>query len=601
MFNRSLNEICTVIQSRIPALVGYILYIVLIAILGLHYAPFYVVLVISTPFIVLALRFVQGYRKKSHELMINNLLYAGRGLSSRGIDRLCSLLQFLLATTILAIGFVASYSTLFGFRLDHTVAVLLLGAATWAIYFAPQLLIGFWASQRKVEIEAELPYILILFRVMASLRLPIYDIFNVLEESVALKASSKEMKFARKIATLTSMSFISSVDTVFGNHPSERVRELLRRVVLAAVSMGDIREVVDKVFDNIYNWFEAKVSGLSEKFTIIVGSALFAYMFIPIVVAAIAPVISGSLMSALVVILSVQIFMFFLLYALITSLYPSSLVIKAPARLFYASILSFALSFSIVIYNLFSCIINILRIDDYIVALMLLLLLLPALVLSEVELARVKVYDSFVRMASDALSLAATTGESATSTLDRSSRKYNKGVTMLTRRILVGYTSSALRKAIISRAPSLYYSSFLDILTISLIYGSTPDMLRAFSASFEKLNIIVSRVKGLSRMFEAIMIGLSSMIGGFLAYLENVYKYIYSLVPPVEGGSVLGLLIYDPKIYSLLNAVSLLSIIFVSMFVGKIRGGSIVFSYRAMACMIFVYTAFRFVFSRLLI
>lgn len=597
MLKTKLKRVPTI--TKTPLFVPHIVYSILIVANGLHHPSFYVVLLVSILSAPLVSRLAEKYRRQSLDLMVGNLLYAGKGLSSRSLSALSLLFQLSIMGTTLVSGFALFYSLVLGFRQDLIALALVMAVVVLVVTLAPRLLIGFWASQRKVNVEVELPYVLILFRVMTDLRLPIYDVFKYIEESLVLRASSKEMKLARKVATMTSTSFISAVDTIFANHPSEKIRELVRRVVLAATTMGDVKDVVEKVFNDVYSWFEDKVEKLSEKFTIIIGSAIFAHMFIPIVVATLAPVVGGGLINVLIATLSLQVIVFFILYALITSLYPSSFVIKIPRGGLYSTLASYAIVLAILLYSILSSITGEYRVDEPTIALILMLSLLPATLISEVELSRVKLYDSFVRLASDALSLAAVTGENISSILGRLTRKYSKGVTKLTTNVLSGYASTALRGAIISRAPSIYHASFIETLTITLAYGSSPDTMRALSTSFEKLNTIVSRVRGLARMLEALMIGLSAMTGGFLAYINNVYAYIHELVVQAGAhGPTLGLVAYDPRIYGLLNSLSLLSIVLISMYTGKVRGGSVLFGLRPASLMILVYMASRYILSR---
>jgi len=77
---------------------------------------------------------------------------------------------------------------------------------------------------------------------------------------------------------------------VYANHPSEKISSYVRRVVIAATTHGEFTEAAERVFDAIYGLFESKVASLIGSFTIIVGASLFVYLFLPVIVAAIAPV-----------------------------------------------------------------------------------------------------------------------------------------------------------------------------------------------------------------------------------------------------------------------------------------------------------------------
>lgn len=582
--------------ATVPVLV---IYLVLVSTTGLYHIAVYASPAPALLALLAGSSIFEKFEEQNRRLMVENLLRTGKGLSSRGLRASRFFFQLSIALTLLFTSHAVTCTLVSHPRVEFIILALIATTTSLFLYFMPRILVGLWASQRKTDIEVELPYLLILFRVMASLKLPLYDMFTVIEGSTALPASAREVRFARKVATLTSVSFLSAMDMVCTNHPSEKIRELFRRVVLAAISMSDVRNVVERVFDSVYSWFESKVAGLSEKFTIIVGSALFAYLFIPVIVAALVPVIGGNLLAVLGLTLSMQCFLFFLLYALITSFYPSSLVMRPPGTLLAVSAVSLGASFALLIYAMFSHVaeapVQLPRLSEYTLSLIVLGLLTPPLIVAERALRRVGLYDAFVRMASDAVSLAATTGENIALVLERSSRKYSRGVVRLTRSILAGYLSEPLKKAIISRAPSTYHASFIETLVVMLRLGSTPDMMRAFSSSYERLNVLFSRVKSLARTLEVLMVGLSAVIGGFLAFIDKVYEYIAGLIRvagPLGASTIV--FAYDPRIYGLLSTLSLLSLLFTSLFVGKVRGGSVVYCYRALVSMLVLYTVSKY-------
>jgi hypothetical protein len=123
-------------------------------------------------------------------------------------------------------------------------------------------------------------------------------------------------------------------------------------------------------------------------------------------------------------------------------------------------------------------------------------------------------------------------------------------------------------------------------------------MLRLFTVSYERLSTQVSRVRGFARTLEAIMAGLVAVIGGFLAYIDRVFTRILELVREATGatGFTVPLAVpftYDPKIYLLLDNLSLLSLLFISIFIGCVRGGSYTYSFRSFTLMLILYIVFK--------
>ncbi|MEM0199378.1 MAG: hypothetical protein QXX72_03755 [Desulfurococcaceae archaeon] len=471
------------------------------------------------------------------------------------------------------------------------------------LHSIPRVLTDTWKAHRKTSIEVELPYLLILYRVVASLRIPIYDILTLVENSASMPASAREVKLAKKIATLTSTSLLTAMDYVCLNNPSEKVRELFRRVFISALTMSDVGAVVERVFDEIYSWFESRVLSLNEKFTIIVGASLVAYFFIPVVVSAVAPVIGPGVVAVLILTLSVQFLVFFQVFALIAGLFPSSLVVKTPRKLTYLGLFSISVAVALVVYNSFAYASPALQsISEDVFVPVLVAVFVPPLIIAELRMMRVKHYDMFVKASSSALLLAAATGENIVEVLERISRRYRGHVAKLTRDVTLSYTSEQLRRATIQRAPTMYHATFMEILMTVLRLGSTPDMLKALAGSYEKLQTAVSTVRSFAKRLEWVFIGLVAMVGGFIAYIDRVYNYIASIVSataPTAG--LMNILVYNPEIYGLLNSITLGSIIFVSLFVGLVRGGSINYSFRTTLAMLIVYAVSRYLLTTLLL
>jgi len=156
-------------------------------------------------------------------------------------------------------------------------------------------------------------------------------------------------------------------------------------------------------------------------------------------------------------------------------------------------------------------------------------------VLSELEFRRVRLYDTFIRASSEALYTAAATGENPVSLLEKSAARYGRGVVRLTKAITVSYVSEKLKKGIVLRAPSTFHAAYLETLIAVFRLGATPEMLKLFTASYERLNTQVSRIRSFSRTLEATMAGLVAVVGGFLTYVDRVFTSILGLIWEVAG------------------------------------------------------------------
>ncbi|MEM1526924.1 MAG: hypothetical protein QW775_03055 [Ignisphaera sp.] len=556
-----------------------------------------IALILSILLVSLGDTIFDRFEQNTRDLMISKYIYTGRGLSSRRVKLLTRILKNFVLGIVLFLGYILSYPVTYGVvpPLLLLVAFGVLSVSALVIYFFPKISIVFWISQRKTDVEVELPYALVFLRTLAPLRLPVYELIELIEESVSLKAFAKEVKLAKKISSATSTSFLTALDTLTANHPSEKMREIFRRIILVAASMGDIKEIAEKVFEEVYTWFESRISALVEKFTIIVGTALFAYFFTPIVVAAIAPIIGASTLPILVFILSIQLLAFFVLYTLITSFYPTSLVIKPSRVSLMVGGIFIVSSLMLAIANIFLNILG-LGINDKILIVMFAVFLGIPILFTEKEIRRAKFYDRFVQMSSDTLSLVAITGENPAKTLLENSKSYGDKMRRFVTVIVSGYTSPALRQALIAKAPSLYHATFIETLVTVLRLGFKPEALRTFATSYEKLNIVVGSARGFASMLETVMIGLSVVAGGFLAYLDKIYNNLWSLIMKVGVvGSTTVIFAQMPSIYAIIDALTVLSMLLTSMFVGKVRGGSILYSFRAALAMVVFYAVAKYI------
>jgi len=108
-------------------------------------------------------------------------------------------------------------------------------------------------------------------------------------------------------------------------------------------------------------------------------------------------------------------------------------------------------------------------------------------------------------------------------------------VVRLTKAITVSYVSEKLKKGIVLRAPSTFHAAYLETLIAVFRLGATPEMLKLFTASYERLNTQVSRIRSFSRTLEATMAGLVAVVGGFLTYVDRVFTSILGLIWEVAG------------------------------------------------------------------
>lgn len=538
--------------------------------------------------------FFKRIEAEYRRFMVKKFLVSGRGLSSFKLRVVTKVFRLLLVLTLLTCGLLPLATT--SHNLVLTVFAVALPVLTVSTYLYPYVAVYVWASQRKTDAEVEVPYLLVMLRALSSLRIPLHEMLDVIENSVCLRAFSRELKFAKKLAMAYTTSIVTALDIAAANHPSSIVKDYLRRVFSTASELGDIKDIVDRVFETVSYWFELKVAKLFEKFTIIIGSVMFVYFFIPVIVATVLPIyLGGGVMFVLVVVLSVQFAVFFGLYALLSAAYPSSFIIKPPKTLVVIGLASFAFSAVLVTLNaLFSIGGHELpwsRNTPWLLA----VTTLPPAIIAERYLAKRSFYDKFIYVASDALNLSATTGENPVKVLEDTARRHGRKILSFTRTISASYASRVARRSLVVRMPSLYHASFLEVLMTLLLYGWTSEALKALSSYYEKLSSLTERLKSFAITLELVVVSLAGLVGGFIEFIKNVYQNIESIVKlaPHTGVHVGLVLQIQPGLFNALDSIMLLSILLVSAFVGKSRGGSVFYMYRTALLMLLVYVMSR--------
>jgi len=532
----------------------------------------------------------------SEKISTSKFLVAGRVLSERFIKAYISSAQVLgFSTTLLIV-----IGTTLGFIHGYIPLTLFIVAVALAVLFGvvlvfPTLYVSFTASTRKTSCEVELPFLLLFFRVLSSTHLTLYDILSAIENSRALRAWSGEVRNARKIASILNTSLLTAMSIVSENHPSRTVRDVFKRVLTVSVSTGYLRDVVERAFGHIYTQLEARLSGLTEKFTIVYGLLIFILLFIPIVFAVITPLYGGSIAMSFLIPLAVSVLFFFIIYAIVSSIYPSAFTINPPRVLVYASIVGFIIPVVLVLLQALLIITGASNIlSSQVIALGLILTIAPCAVYAELWLRKVNLYDKLIRLVSDAISVSVSLGENFVAVIERIAPRYGKSVEALARRVLLGYHVEPVRERILREAPSLYHATFLEALFQALLMGAKPEMLKSLTTSYEQLVNVYSKLHSLARTQELMLIGLTGMISAFMGYVKGLFTSYFNLIKSIgtQGGWSINIqffINFNPVVYDVLTCAILISLLFASIIIGKLRGGSVFYAFRTTLLLLLLY------------
>lgn len=490
-----------------------------------------------------------------------------------------------LTSLLIALG--ATYGFIHGYIPLTLFLVTVVLAILFGVVLAfPTIYLSLTTSTRKTSCEVELPFLLLLFRVLSSTHITLYDLLSAVERSRALRAWSEEVRSARRLASVLNTSLLTAMGIISENHPSRVVRDVFKRILSVSISTGYLKDVTERAFGHVYAQLEARLGGLVEKFTIVYGVLIFALLFTPIVFAVVTPLYGGNPSTAFLIPLAVSVLFFFTIYAVVSSVYPSAFAVSPPRALVYLSVPGFAVPLALVVLRAVALVSGYLNPPStQALALGVALATAPCVAVSELWLRRVSLYDRLVRLVSDAISVSVSLGENFVSVLERLAPRYGRGVESLARRVLLGYHVEPIRERVLRDAPSLYHATFLEALFQSLLMGAKPEMLRSLAASYEQLINVYSKLRSLARTQEAMMLGLVGMVSVFIGYVRGLFTSYFRMLSTIgsQGGwsvNVGYFINFDPAIYDVLTCSILVSLVFASIIVGKLRGGSALYCFR---------------------
>lgn len=555
------------------------------------YPPYYgyvvlVLLLLATYLHSYVYEFFADFAEKT---LSSKVLYMGRSFSPRFHVSYATLLQVISYFTIVVITVGIVYYFVYGeVSLWILLAAFLLVLVFAAISFLLNIRVALTTSVRKTGAEVELPFLLFYLKVLGSTHLTLYDILGVVEKSDVLKTWSGEVRNAFKFASVLGTSLITAMSVIAENHPSEFVRDIFRRLLRVAVSVGSIKDIAARAFGQVYVQLEARLSGLTEKLTIINGLLMFIFLFIPVVFAVVAPLYGGDVVMSFMVPLALFFFFFFVMYAVTSSIYPSAFEISTPKLLRILGYVCFGL---VVASSLFTGLMVITTRNSLISMITLVALPLftvaPVALYSELWLRRARLYDKFIKLALDASMVSTSLNENFLTVLERMAPKYGRDVENLACRIVTAQTADYLKKEVVREAPSMFHAAFIELLLHSLSLGAKPEIIKELTSSYEYLVNVNSKLNSISRTQELIIVALASMLGWFIGYIKGLMLNYMEMFQRalVQGGWSLSmptpvnfnLLVYDVLHCTLIVALTLLSAI-----IGKMRGGSFIYGFRTL-------------------
>jgi len=527
-----------------------------------------------------------------------SLLRTGRGLPLYVLK----IRMILLEVSVLGIVAILSYALSSGTAFSPMIFVLItaLGASIAVSFLMLRVVGSSLASMRKTGAEVELPFLLAFMKTISATHVTFYELLEMISESVAFRWWSQEISFAKKLSRVLNTSLPRTLEVMASYHPSKTASEMLRRLSTAGLTIGEVSDVVDRIFSHIYDKLTQKITTLVDRLDIVFGVMLLGFMFLPVMLVTMAPLRGVTPQGALMLMAVVEAPQAILIYALLSALYPSGFAVR-PSKyltaLGVASILAVVITAGIYMRPLLLTApvqSNIAPgIPDEVFIAVTMAVLIPPTVLSELLYRRMELYSRFVKLATDAAEISASLGENFTTVLQRMAKQYGEDVGKLVDDIMSSYTSSYLRKVVVARAPTVFHASFIEMLEYSILLGAPYTALKKMSETYESLLKTYEKTKTTSRAFEGMFIALAGAMGFFIEYLAKMFSSFSKSVEAAGGGGLAipfaGFLTMSGGTFLALSVATVVSIVIVGLFVGKMRAGSVLLGFKTSLLLFVVY------------
>lgn len=554
-------------------------------------------------FIIYSLPWMTGFLERSAlSYATRKVLFMGRGVPTSLIRTQIILVESSILGLLLGIGYLVALGP--RARSSITIPVILFSFIIIIIFslVIVRLRGSLTISSRKTSVEVEFPFLLALMRALSETHLSLYDLLNIISESQALRAWSREVILAKRLSGTMGMSLLQTMSIIADTHPSKLVRDTFKRIVVVGNLAGTIRDVVSRTFSYVYGKLDMRLNALIDRLDLINGALMFGFMFIPILMATVAPLSHMTPVGVAGIVLMIEVPMVLLTYAILTAMYPSGFAAKPSTGINVLAILSITLvvavtgvylapviKYSLQPHTPSEYLLNppSLGMSVEIYTLIVTLLLLPPTIVGEVLHRKLVLYSDLIKLTTDTAEVSASLGENFITLFTRESHRYGQKLRRLVKSIVESYQTPLFRKAVVARAPTLFHATFLETLLYALMIGAPATVLKGLTESYESLMRVWDKTRGVTRTLEGMIISLSGMMGFFIEYL---YKMFYGFAQSIQqatqsGGSMMiggamTLLTINPSVFISLSALTSISVIIVSLFTGKTRGGSLIFGFR---------------------
>ncbi|MEM0497026.1 MAG: type II secretion system F family protein [Acidilobaceae archaeon] len=537
---KSIGDLKMYVYSLTATITLLVIAVILAVILPPDISPYIIVMLIAI--IALAGSTIASISRYIEDIIYDILLgefwKAGAPLP-RGYSILITItfiFGFLIFTSSLIIFFVAivlGLTAIYQTTIILIISSLSLAAGVLTILLVSTLSPRIILSFKKFGTNVELPFLLAMLRVFSRTHLSLYEIFKLVSESIALKSWSSEVRERERIARSKGVSFLTAMAELGDEHPSEAVRDIIKRLMITGSYVGNPADVIDRISDTLFEDMRGRLERLTGYMYIALGILMISLLLIPLLASTLAPILGIPSHIIAFSAVAVAVPLVIAIYSLVQSLYPSGFMFNPPRVLKFL----FTGSLFILVSSLLVSVLA-MRVGSKLnlapLYTLMVVSLIPPLVLTLAYWSRVSVYERLLKLTSDAAEMSHVTGENIVTIMLRLAEK-DRVMSRVIEDLEKSIIDDRVRVRLVSGAPNLLYASFVENLIYSLRIGSPVKALIELARVYDNLNNILSRHKSAMRGVE---LSIAVVAGALSVYVAYMLRMLTSIVESVKAQGV---------------------------------------------------------------
>jgi len=439
------------------------------------------------------------------------------------------------------------------------------------------------SSLRTSGALVELPFLLATLRIFSRTHLTLYDMFKIVESSQALKWWANEVRHREVVARERGVSLLTAVGFIAEDHPSQEVRDVIRRISLAGSYAGSPAGVVERVSQQYFELLRGRLERLVGYMYIALGIVLITLFLIPVLAVTLGPVLRIPPSSIALTSVATAIPVFLVTYTLIQSMYPTGFMLNPSGALKTFYTISLLVILGLVALNLYLQATG-KPFNPLIAYAVVVASLAPLVALTSAYMARVSAYERLLKVVADTTELASVTGENLISLMKRvtgGDRRVRRLIDGVERAVI----DDSVRARLVREAPNTLYASMIENLVHALRIGAPLPVFAEIASVYEHLGETLRRHQSAMRGVELTLAVVIASISVFVAVMTRILSGIAASAGTTTGVAIPPMLqafrlAEDPLLlYATLTSLMIAGIV-TGALVEKAKNGTMVTSAR---------------------